>query len=72
MSGWKSPATGRGTAPDAGPDAALSTGRSVTSGPFAIRALAARSGGVRRSGSWTAFAPGGDEFLCSGYVTGPR
>ena len=76
MSGWKSSATGRGgaSAPDPEPDPALdalSTGRSVTSGPFAIRALATRSGGLRRIGSWTALTPGGDEFLCSGYVTGP-
>ncbi|CAG6938548.1 hypothetical protein PICSAR10_04515 [Mycobacterium avium subsp. paratuberculosis] len=75
MSGWKSSATGRG-APDPVPgpalDAALSIGRSVTSGPFTSRARFARSGGLRRIGSWTAFTPGGDEFLCSGYVTGRR
>ena len=71
MSGWKSSATGRGnSAPDAELGAALSIGRSVTSGPFAIRTLATRSGGLRRIGSWTALTPGRGEFLCSGYVTG--
>ena len=73
MSGRKSSATERGNSvPDAELGAALSIGRSVTSGPFAIRTLGTRSGGLRRIGSWTALAPGGGEFLCSGYVTEPR
>lgn len=77
MSGWKSSAIGRGSGvpePAPGPElgAALSIGRSVTSGPFTSRARFARSEGLRRIGSWTALTPGGDEFLCSGYVTGRR
>src|SRR5271154_1211673 len=73
MSGWKSSATDRGASvPDAELGAALSIGRSVTSGPFAIRTLGTRPGGLRRIGSWTVLAPDGGEFLCSGYVTGPR